>query len=196
MHPYDLYRKLYGGRLPTERDPRYLELVRMSKYTIHDFPISQPGKCANCGAARSDGRKYLDIGLELEFYGIVVFCSICVADFARTLGLYRANELRILQLEQKIENLLQHKELGEEIKNTVLHTYEQVKEYFDANSGAGFSSSKHITDGSSSVESLDKAVTETDRSAISTKSGSSKSSTVSRSSNVPKLTELLNTTNK
>jgi hypothetical protein len=205
MHPYDIYIRIYG-RLPTERDPRYLELVRMTKYRVTDVPDTQPGKCTNCGASRQDGRKYIDIGVDVEFYGVVIFCSLCIADFNRTLGLDRALLVKIHQLEQKVAELQGRHDLGEELKNTVLHTFEQVKEYFDGasvNAGTLSKSDDSVSGRAASVESLDKSSGETERSVgqadretTSTKSGPVKSTSVSGSKNIPKLTELLEARNK
>jgi hypothetical protein len=192
MHPYDRYISMYG-RLPTERDPKYLELVRMSKYRITDVPDSQPGRCANCGSSQHDSRKYLDIGVELEFYGIVVFCSLCLDEFARKLGLYRALELRVLQLEEIIAKRQSHTDLGEELKKTVLHTFEQVKEYFDANSNNLASSDVFTVTDAESRAAAEEPVSEP---SAGTKSGAVKSATVSRSKNVPSLTDLIEARNK
>lgn len=188
MHPYDIFIKIYG-RLPTERDPRYLELVRMTKYRITDIPDTQPGKCSNCGGFSRDGRKYVDIGVEVEFYGILMFCSLCVADIARTLGLFKAHEIKILQLEEEVSRLKTQSIDAEELKNTVLQTYEKVKSVFDNSSGTPDVTATDAT----SVESVEQNVTESDRKIDTAKSRLTQSPTKSGSKNLPSLTEFLNT---
>ena len=80
------------GRLPTEVDPDYLEMLNMSKYRRLAVPDFAPGKCANCGSSRTNDREYLDFGLQVDWYGTVYLCSLCIADMAKTLGLYAAME--------------------------------------------------------------------------------------------------------
>lgn len=198
MRPYDMYIKLYG-KLPTERDPRYLELVRMTKYRITNIVDTQPGKCANCGASRLDGRTYIDFGLEVEFYGTVIFCSICIGDMARNLGAFRALELKILQLENKIEELKGNKNLSEELKNTVLLTYEQIKDLFNADTNNANSNTDSNSDNVTDSDRLaDSSGTVSSTSSENNKPGSTepklratKSLTESGSTNVPSLAKLI-----
>src|SRR3954466_860008 len=80
------------GKLPTEIDPDYLEMLRMSRYRILDVPDVAPAKCANCGSSKNDGRKYVDFGLQVDWYGVVYFCGLCLADIARDMGLFKQVE--------------------------------------------------------------------------------------------------------
>lgn len=125
------------GRLPTERDPDYLEMLRMSKYRILDRPDVNPAKCANCGSTRVDGRKYVDFGLQVDWYGVVFLCSLCLGDIALNAGILKAFEVRILQLEQIIASKESSDVKAEELQATFLSTYEGVKKYFDNLSSSG-----------------------------------------------------------
>jgi hypothetical protein len=50
-------------------------------------PIALPGKCSLCGASdNDDGRKYVDIGFELDFYGVIYFCTHCFIQIADSIG--------------------------------------------------------------------------------------------------------------
>lgn len=176
----------------------------MTKYRITDMVDTQPGKCTNCGASRTDGRKYIDCGVEVEFYGAIIFCSLCVTDMARNLGLFRALELKILQLEEHIAELKNSRDIREELKKTVLLTYEQIKELFD----------ERINNPVDNSDLIDSIVTDSDRLAgeqgtisstnsTSSKSGSSKpesrttqQTSKSRSTNVPSLAELISNDGK
>lgn len=190
MHPYDMFIKIYG-RLPTERDPKYLELVRMTKYRITDIPDTQPGKCSNCGGFSRDGRKYVDIGVDVEFYGALLFCSLCIADIARTLGLFKAYEIKIIQLEEEINRLKTQTVDTEDLKNTVLQTYEKVVGYF-GNSAQLESDVQRVLVDSLSVEPVDENATESDRETGKTDSGPVKSNAKPGSKNIPSLTEFIN----
>ena len=188
MHPYDMFIRIYG-KLPTERDPRYLELVRMTKYRITNIPDTQPGKCSNCGGFSPDGRQYVDIGEDVEFYGALMFCSLCIADIARTLGLFKAHEIKILQLEEEIVRLKTQTVDAEELKNTVLQTYEKVKGVFSS-SDSGITQS--VLTESSNMEPLEQDATESDRKTDATKPRSSQPTAKSGSKNLPSLTEFIN----
>lgn len=114
------------GRLPTEKDPDYLEMLRMSKYRILQVPDMNMAKCANCGSAKNDGRKYIDFGLYIEWYGTVFLCTLCIKDIAMNAGLFEP-------LEQEVEKLKFSKikeEEKEELKKAVLHTLEEVNAQF------------------------------------------------------------------
>lgn len=70
-------------------------------------PIMAPHKCCMCGASSThDGRKYVDTGIDIEFYGVVYYCSICFAETAKKLNFVYKEELdearRIVQ-EQTVQ---------------------------------------------------------------------------------------------
>lgn len=119
------------GRLPTEVDSDYLEMLEMSRYLIQDTPYYKPHKCSNCGSAKQDGRKYVNTGLELDFYGIVYFCTLCLDDIAKTVGLYNQYILQIEELKKIRNDLiaqnLQQEHLHERLENTM----RQFKEFYD-----------------------------------------------------------------
>lgn len=46
---------------------------------VEGAPPCLPGKCSICGNTGEAGRKFLDIGLELDFYGVVYFCNLCLS---------------------------------------------------------------------------------------------------------------------
>lgn len=50
-------------------------------------PLALPGKCALCGSSdNDDGREYIDIGFELDFYGVIYFCTHCFGEIAYAIG--------------------------------------------------------------------------------------------------------------
>lgn len=55
---------------------------------VIDYPTALPSKCAICGASPTpdDPRRWVDFGLSLEFYGVVYFCTFCVANVAEAIN--------------------------------------------------------------------------------------------------------------
>src|SRR5690349_2608003 len=75
---------------------------------ILDSPISLPGKCVLCGASdNNDGRQYIDIGFELDFYGVIYFCTHCLQEVSAAAGFFPAHLVESLKLE--IHNLAEDK---------------------------------------------------------------------------------------
>lgn len=42
-----------------------------------DRPDMLPGKCSLCGGMQYDGRKWIDFGLSIDWYGVVYLCTFC-----------------------------------------------------------------------------------------------------------------------
>lgn len=127
---FDKFVQKYG-RLPTEFDPDWLEMVHMSKYRVLAVPDVQPGKCANCGSSKADGRKYIDIGLEISWYGALFLCSLCLEDVARNVGLFDEIEEELQVAKDKLLDRKFLLERGEFLQNELTHVFEEVKEYLD-----------------------------------------------------------------
>lgn len=118
------------GRLPTEFDKDYLEMLNMSKYVTLDVPLAQPGKCANCGSSKKDGRVYVDFGLQVDWYGTVFMCSLCLKDIATSIGLF--DEL-LKDINKLRDEMITKQELitsSDRLADAVKETFEEVKEYF------------------------------------------------------------------
>lgn len=63
-------------------------------------PIALPGVCAICGfpgGPQSDGRAFVDWGLQLEFYGAVIFCTSCFKAAAAKLGFLSYEDTQLLR---------------------------------------------------------------------------------------------------
>ena len=186
------------GRLPTERDPDYLELLRMSKYRILSVPDFKPGKCANCGSAKSDGRNYVDFGLEVDWYGTVFLCGECLRDIAINTGMFKAYEVKILQLEEQLAARTQQSVEVEDLESAPLKTWEEVKTYFDSKFDGHYlhvDGPTRFVDGAGrvqpSVESSEPVATEPEQEPSEPKPRVTKPATVSGSADVPKLAKLL-----
>ncbi|MFF5977072.1 hypothetical protein ACFY7C_36830 [Streptomyces sp. NPDC012769] len=57
----------------------------MSRVQILETPILAPGKCVLCGSAGGDHRKFIDLGMKIDFYGRVYFCSYCIQEVLQKL---------------------------------------------------------------------------------------------------------------
>lgn len=197
MHPMNRFIKLYG-RLPTEFDPDYLEILNMSKYRILAVPDIKPAKCANCGSSKNDGRKYIDFGLEVDWYGIVYLCGLCLVDVATEMGLFDHLKNRIKETEIKLLNIQQTDTKGIELRDNFLKIFEEVQNYASslptssistpANSGS-VPDNAETTKGESSklpVDSVKRTTNETEQRVT-------KSAAIARSSNLPRIADLLDT---
>lgn len=195
MNLLDKFVEKYG-RLPTEFDPDYLEMLRMSKYRVMPVPDQQPGKCANCGASKPDGRSYADFGLLIPWYGTVFLCSICITDIARNVGSFKSIEgdLKFAQ-EHAIatQNLW---DLGKELENKINEAFEGVKEYFDRLRSLGDGLPPHTgLSVESDKESSKQAAGEGNRASDVAKSGATKSTPSSRPKDLLSLAERLQASN-
>lgn len=77
-----------------------------SRFRIHDTAILKPGVCALCASSGGDGRQFVDFGKTVEFFGCVYFCTYCIAEAGRLLGLMPVAEREAYQqeLEEKVIN--------------------------------------------------------------------------------------------
>jgi hypothetical protein len=178
------------GRLPTEVDPDYLEMLRMSKYQISNVPMYKPGKCANCGSSKDDGREYVDFGLEIDFYGTVFLCGFCIKDVATQLGIFNELVQTILKQEEEIAKLSEIKEKGIELPEKLITAWEEFKDYYVS----VHSVRDDPTPGSSVVVEPEPSTDESEVSEqpiIETKPRIVKSAPSTRSKNVRSLADLL-----
>jgi len=182
------------GRLPTEVDPDYLEMLQMSKYQISDVPMYKPGKCANCGSSKGDGRKYVDFGLEIDWYGTLFLCGLCLTDVAETMGLFDKYKEEIEKVKQSSFSIDVLREQGGHLEEIMLETFEEVKQYFDNLHSIGADSPSNSP---TSVEPYTPSDAETAPRVESTvnepKSKPVKSTSGPGRKDVPSLADLLNT---
>lgn len=81
-----------------------------SRFQIVERPVASPGKCAICGCT---DRPVVDFGLDIEIFGVVYFCLICLTEAADTIGLVPEQRVRDAELEagQSINSYLDQREL-------------------------------------------------------------------------------------
>lgn len=72
-----------------------------SKVQILEAPRLNPGDCVMCGASRTDDRQYIDIGLTVDFIGVIYFCTKCMQEVANTLGCLMPEQTK--QLEDELD---------------------------------------------------------------------------------------------
>lgn len=180
------------GRLPTERDPDYLEMLRMSKYRVMGVPDVQPGKCANCGASKADGRKYIDIGLDIPWYGALFLCSHCLNDVGRHTGLFTELEEKLALLQAALNKQEMLEAQGAYLQGELTNVFEGVKQYLDKLSATRIDL---LPGGDTSVESYKEpskqATGKGDRPVDAAKQGATKPVTGSGSKNLLSLAERL-----
>jgi hypothetical protein len=59
-------------------------------------PPNLPGKCVVCGNSGGDGRLFIDFGFDIDFYGTVYFCSVCLTECCNHLGWINAKQWQAL----------------------------------------------------------------------------------------------------
>lgn len=174
------------GRLPTEVDPDYLEMLRMSKYRILAVPDVSPGKCANCGSSKNDGRKYVDFGLQVDWYGAVFLCGECLHDVSNAMGLFDALRAELVEAQEKKISADALQETGVELHDRVVKTFKELEEFY-----VGVSTHRLDSDSDSSPGLVDDSTESSEQRTDSAKPRVTKSTTSSRRSNPPSLANLL-----
>lgn len=185
------------GRLPTEFDRDYLEMLRMTKYRILDAPDFKPAKCANCGTSKRDGRQYIDFGLEVDWFGIVYICGLCLEDITKAMGLFNKYIGEIERLRTEVIGVRQQVATGSKLNDDFLRTFREVQNYFTNLPAAGDdieSNSSDILDVESSAAN-EQRLDEIKSAADAAKRRPAKSTSGSGSKNVPSLADLLNASN-
>ncbi len=87
-----------------------------SRFNTSLTPPNLPGKCIVCGNSGGDGRIFVDFGFDIDFYGTVYWCSVCLIEPVNHLGwinptqwtaLNESNELLISRVQNlETENAL------------------------------------------------------------------------------------------
>jgi hypothetical protein len=88
----------------------YIKPPPGSRFNVLDAPVALPGYCTICRASQNDGRKYLDIGFDLDWYGAVYFCGFCLTEAMGYLGWHSPEEYSKVisdneRLVQKVDEL-------------------------------------------------------------------------------------------
>jgi hypothetical protein len=180
------------GRVPTEFDRDYLEMLRMSKYRIVDVPDFKPANCANCGSTKNDGRKYIDFGLELDWHGIVFLCGECLFDIATAMGLFVQLQQKVQELQDSILKINTDHQRGIQLRDEFLKVFEEVQNYFTSLPAVGDGTTTNPDLKLVVNETASKSGTGADKSATDgTKPRAIKSTTSSGPKNIPSLAELL-----
>lgn len=73
--------------------------VVSSKVQILNAPILAPGVCMLCGSSNNDDRDYIDIGKNVEFVGVLYFCTFCMTEVVNALGCLMPEQARALENE-------------------------------------------------------------------------------------------------
>ncbi len=75
--------------------PEEVQYQQLCKFqVVKDNQLIAPGKCAGCGKISGD---FVDIGLELDFYGVVYICVSCMVEVANQLQYYSPVQQKIIR---------------------------------------------------------------------------------------------------
>lgn len=73
--------------------------VSGSRIQILNAPTQLPGICAICGTSRNDDRKYVDFGLDVDYVGVIYFCTFCMTELINRLGCLTQEQSAVLEAE-------------------------------------------------------------------------------------------------
>ena len=79
--------------------------VATSKVQILEAPRLLPGTCMLCGTSRTDDRQYIDIGKDIQFVGVIYFCTFCMTEIANALGCLMPEQTK--ELEDELDSARQ-----------------------------------------------------------------------------------------
>jgi hypothetical protein len=72
--------------------------------TIVDQPLLLPGYCIGCRSSNNtDGRKFIDTGINIDFLGVIYICVPCILEIVRQVDLTLPDNLS--ELKMKIDGL-------------------------------------------------------------------------------------------
>lgn len=82
----------------------------MTRFQLVDVPVLMPGNCIICGSVGDDERKFVDIGITIEFIGTVYFCTHCMSEALNIMGFvskeaYEAMRAEVKQRDETIQGL-------------------------------------------------------------------------------------------
>jgi hypothetical protein len=66
-------------------------LSTVSRFKLLERPLAIPGKCVTCGAV---DRPVIDTGWNIDYYGVVYFCTFCLTEVATVIGMVDGKLLR------------------------------------------------------------------------------------------------------
>jgi hypothetical protein len=58
-----------------------------SRFKVLDNPILPPGTCIMCKSAGGDGRQFIDLGITVDWFGCIYFCTYCISEAGKLIGL-------------------------------------------------------------------------------------------------------------
>jgi len=70
-----------------------------SKIKVLEAPRLAPGTCCICGTSRTDDRQYIDMNWDIEWYGVVYFCTFCFIQAVNTIGCLTREQSEALEEE-------------------------------------------------------------------------------------------------
>jgi hypothetical protein len=88
-------------------DEKFAEENPNSRFRLLNVPVLAPGTCILCKSAGGDGRQFIDLGIQHDWYGALYFCTECITEAAVLLGMApKANwELAEKNLQAEISKL-------------------------------------------------------------------------------------------
>lgn len=94
-----------------------------SKVQILESPRLAPGTCVLCGTSRTDDRQYIDIGLTVEYVGVIYFCTFCMTEVANRIGCYTIEQSKKLEdeLDRARQRILEFETKDSALNDVITH---------------------------------------------------------------------------
>lgn len=102
------------------------ESVINGRFKYSEKPLASPGKCAVCGAV---DRPVIDFGMDLDYYGAVLFCVDCLRGAVGVADLYEdsATQTRTVPLQfldvEAVNEYLARSNIAARALNSILASY-------------------------------------------------------------------------
>lgn len=85
---------------------------------VEGSPPALPGKCAMCGTTNGT---FVDMGWDIEFYGVVYFCRYCIAQVCEVIGFISSERYEEMKVENKelLDKINKLKEENDEFRRAL-----------------------------------------------------------------------------
>lgn len=71
--------------------------VDSSRIRVLNAPVLAPGVCCICGCGHSEDRQYIDLGIDVDYTGVMYFCTFCMTELVNVLGCATPEQYKQLQ---------------------------------------------------------------------------------------------------
>jgi len=89
-----------------------------AKVQVLAAPRLAPGHCCICGSSDQESRDFIDMGWEIDFFGVVYICTFCFSEVVNILGCLTKEQSEALEHEN---NILRQRIVDFQAKELAIH---------------------------------------------------------------------------